>query len=168
MEDVDVKIPWFRQPLVWMLLVIPGSAVVAGFITLYLAIESFDGMVVDDYYKHGKEINRVLKRDRRAGELGLSADLQIDPGKNQTVLLLGHKGEFKAPDRLKLRFLHTTRAGYDEELALIHQGKGRYAGAMPQLRPGSWHVLLEADDWRISGQLGNAGQRSLQLAPAVP
>lgn len=165
MSSGDVQRSWFRQPLVWMLIVIPGSAVVMGFIMLYLAIDSFDGMVVDDYYKHGKEINRVLKRDRRAGELGLTADIGLS---GQTELRLAHKPGFALPDRLKLRFLHTTRAGSDRDIAMIHQGSGRYLGAVPELAPGSWHVLLEDPEWRISGELANEKQRRLKLVPVLP
>ena len=39
--------------------------------------QSYSGLVVDDYYKKGKQINRVLARDRLAWELGLAAELRV-------------------------------------------------------------------------------------------
>ena len=53
---------WYREPLVWLLISFPLTAVIAGFFTLYLAIISSDGLVVDDYYHRGKEINKSLAR----------------------------------------------------------------------------------------------------------
>jgi len=42
---------WKREPLVWMLIAIPLSAVIMGVVMITLAIQSFSGLVVDDYYK---------------------------------------------------------------------------------------------------------------------
>ena len=72
MISVDNK-PWYRFPLVWMLVAIPFSAVIMGVVMIWLAVDTDDGLVADDYYKLGMEINRVIKRDQKASELGLSA-----------------------------------------------------------------------------------------------
>ena len=68
---------WKQEPLVWLLIGIPLSAVIMGMILLTLAIQSYSGLVVDDYYKKGKQINRVIARDKFAYELGLAADLRF-------------------------------------------------------------------------------------------
>ncbi len=70
--------PWYRQPLVWMIIAIPLSAVIAGIYTFRLAVISDDGLVVDDYYRKGKEINLDLSRDKAALAHGLNADIRID------------------------------------------------------------------------------------------
>lgn len=160
---------WYRQPMVWMLIVIPGSAVVAGFYTLYLAIVSFDGMVVDDYYKQGKEINRVLERDQRANTLGLIADARFDESAKQVRLVLkaGSK-QFEFPQQLKLRFLHSTRAGNDQEIALVLDKPGQYRGVLPSLVPGRWDILLEDSKWRLVGSLARVDYRlQVNLKPSV-
>ncbi len=69
---------WKREPLVWMLIAIPFSAVIMGVVMITLAIQSWSGLVVDDYYKKGKQINRVLARDKFAYELGLAAGFKIE------------------------------------------------------------------------------------------
>lgn len=167
MNEENLQRPWFRQPFVWMLIAIPASAVFAGFYTFYLAVVSFDGMVVDDYYRQGKEINRVLKRDRMAGSLGLVADVLLDRTDSRIELKLDSGKGFHYPDRLRLRFLHTTRAGYDQELAVVYRGNGVYAGILPALKPGSWYVLLETGEWRLSGLLPTADAAGARLSPAV-
>ena len=72
---------WYREPLVWLLISFPLTAVIAGFFTLYLAIISKDGLVVDDYYQRGKEINMSLARDRAAARHGLHASVTLDATK---------------------------------------------------------------------------------------
>ena len=37
--------PWYRQFYPWMLIALPASAVIAGFITLYIAITHPDALV---------------------------------------------------------------------------------------------------------------------------
>ena len=52
--------PWYRFPLVWMVIGGPGVVVVASFFTLWLAIATPDPVVDQDYYRKGVEINRTL------------------------------------------------------------------------------------------------------------
>ncbi len=53
----------------------PAVVIVAGFITAWLAIESNDGLVDDNYYKVGLSVNQQLKQKQLAAELNLKADL---------------------------------------------------------------------------------------------
>ncbi len=57
---------WYRLPIMWLVIAIPLAAVIVGSILLTISIQTFDGLVEDDYYKKGKEIDRVLKRDMAA------------------------------------------------------------------------------------------------------
>lgn len=159
--------PWYRQPLVWMVILIPFSAVVVGSVLLYLAIVSFDGMVVDDYYKKGKEINLVLERDHRAQALGLSGALVMHRADKRLMLMVHANQGVTLPDRARLRFLHATRSGHDQEVAMIRAGVSRYQGVLPDLAPGSYYLLLEADDWRLSARL-DPGVGQIELTPANP
>ncbi|MDM0107422.1 FixH family protein [Variovorax sp. J22R24] len=52
--------PWWRFPLVWMVIAGPGVVVVASFVTLWLALGTPDPVVDQDYYRKGVEINRTL------------------------------------------------------------------------------------------------------------
>lgn len=142
--------PWYKEPWVWLLIALPMSAVIGGMITLYLAVTTSDGLVVDDYYKHGKAINRVLARDRAAAARRLEARFQIDVAHNRMTLTLQAQ-DAVLPETLRFSFLHPTRKGYDQRVLLERTGEGRYAGNVAELSRGTWHVQLETEDWRLSG-----------------
>ncbi len=158
--------PWHRHPLVWMLIAIPATAVVAGFTMLWLAIASDDGLVEDDYYKRGKEINRVLERDRAATRHGIESSIVLDPaGGAVTVQLLAPRPA-RRPARLELAFLHATRAGLDQRLKLARDADGRYRGRAAALAPGRWHLQLAAEDWRLVGVLEVPGPTEIHIMAA--
>ena len=71
--------PWYREPWPWLLFFPPAVAVVAGLVTMAIAIDSFDGVVSDDYYRQGLAINRSIDREAQARARGLSARLQFNP-----------------------------------------------------------------------------------------
>jgi hypothetical protein len=52
---------------------IPFSAVIMGVVMIWLAVDTDDGLVADDYYKQGLAINDVITLDKKASELNLSA-----------------------------------------------------------------------------------------------
>ncbi|MDW5442774.1 FixH family protein [Polaromonas sp. SM01] len=52
--------PWWKFPLVWMVIAGPAAVVVAGFVTLWLAIRTPDPVVAGDYYRQGIRINQTL------------------------------------------------------------------------------------------------------------
>ncbi|WP_295549551.1 FixH family protein [uncultured Pseudacidovorax sp.] len=52
--------PWWRHPLMWMVVGGPAAVVVAGFATLWLAVHRPDPVIEADYYRRGIEINRTL------------------------------------------------------------------------------------------------------------
>ncbi|HCY15132.1 MAG: nitrogen fixation protein FixH [Curvibacter sp. GWA2_64_110] len=53
--------PWWKFVHVWMVLAGPAVVVVAGFVTLYLAVHTPDPVVSEDYYRQGIEINKTLE-----------------------------------------------------------------------------------------------------------
>ena len=117
----DTK-PWYRQPWVWLLIALPMSAVIGGMITIYLAVTSSDGLVVDDYYKRGKTINLELARDRAAAHYQLSALFQIDSQGGQITVTLDSRDHLQ-PRHIRLLLLHPTRAGNDQVVLLV-AGRG--------------------------------------------
>ncbi|MEQ1487081.1 MAG: FixH family protein [Methylotenera sp.] len=59
-EILDTK-PWWKYGYVWYIIAGPALVVVAGFITLYLAITRPDPVIDDDYYQNGININKTLE-----------------------------------------------------------------------------------------------------------
>ncbi len=148
--DTSAPRRWYREPMVWMVIAIPLSAVVVGAVLLTLSIRSWDGLVVDDYYRHGKEINRVLERDRLARQHGIEASLAVS--QRDVVVDLRHDGKLLVPATLELRFLHRTRSGLDRSVQLTLGPDGRYRGALDGEASGRWFLQLETGRWRVSGE----------------
>ena len=143
---------WHREPWVWLLILFPAMAVIGGMITMYLAVTTSDGLVVDDYYKRGKAINRVLARDEAAARYGLTATLAFDMRENRAQLELASNNNTRATE-LRLSVLHPTQPGKDQLIRLTPISESIYRGGLQPLADGHWYLQLEADDWRLSGSL---------------
>ncbi len=149
-QPVPTTTPWYRQPWPWLLMAGPAIVVVAGFITLALAIQSSDGLVADDYYKQGKAINMTLHRDARALELGYRA--QVSLAQDGRVALHFVAAAPTSP-QLLLTLHHPTRSGFDREILLARGPDGVYAAAMPAIDSARWSMTLEdkSRTWRLTG-----------------
>jgi hypothetical protein len=133
----------------------PAVVVVAGLYTAWLAIDTDDGLVVGDYYKEGKAINQVLKREQAATELGLTASLRFEAaGHLLRVHLQSGRGADTLPPAIDVRFSHPTRAGLDQTVRLQRSPDGDYVGASTPPDAASWFVLVQdpAGDWRFGGR----------------
>lgn len=144
---------WFRDPFRWLVITPPLIAVVAGGLTMWLAIRSYDGLVVDDYYKQGLEINQVLARDERATALALHADVEwivSSPTEGRVVVHWDGGAAALAPATLDLKLIYATRAGFDRDVQAERVAPDRYEVTLPALRQGEWHVHIASADWRLT------------------
>ncbi|MBL8516685.1 MAG: FixH family protein [Betaproteobacteria bacterium] len=153
--------PWYRETWPWLLMLGPAIVVVAGFITLYYAIVSFDGMVADDYYKRGLTVNQDISRLERAKALGITAQLTHEAAVRQVRATVAGKADF--PATLTLRFMHPTRAGSDQRLTLNRVSPGRYEAALLLPPLSKWNVQLDGADWALAGEWTDTAQRALTL-----
>lgn len=160
------KRPWYAEPWVWLMITFPLLAVIGGMITIYLAVTTSDGLVVDDYYKRGKAINVDLARDRAAARYGLQAQIDIDLKHNRVYLQLTAAAAV-SPDAVQLSLLHPTRAGHDQVLLLQRAADGGYSGDIDELTRGNWYLQLEAGDWRLFGSMQVPADAPVVLLPAV-
>ncbi len=141
---------WYKNPMVLMVIAIPLVAVIVSFTMLAIAIKTFDGVVVDDYYRQGKEINRILERDEMAVNLGLQAIVEFEHG---TLLVsLESVKHVNWPDELVLRILHPTQAGRDLTIELERQYDQRYAGTVSDITTGEWFVQIDTPEWRLTNR----------------
>ena len=53
-------LPWWKYGYLWLVISGPAVVVIAGFITLFIALKIPDPIVVEDYYRQGIEINKTL------------------------------------------------------------------------------------------------------------
>lgn len=153
---------WYREPWPWLLMVGPAIVVVAGIITVWIAVINEDGLVADDYYKQGLAINQVIQRDAAAAAQNIAARVMFGEDRVRVVLT----GPAAMPAELVLRLVHRTRAGLDQDARLTHGGGGWYEGDLTRVRVGRWHLLLEDGErgWRLIGNLDAATEDGVQLA----
>ncbi len=157
--------PWYREFYVWMVIFFPALAVVAGIVTIRLAYVSNDGLVTDDYYKNGKMINQVLARDDAAVRLGLQAVAQLNWETHTAQVQLSANPDYPLPQQVQAQFMHPTRAGQDHVATFTATGAaGMYRAPLPPLTRGQWHILLEADDWRLLSLLDAPATTQMVLA----
>lgn len=166
MQTENENTRWYRVPFVWLLIALPATAVVVGFTLLGLAIYSDDGLVEDDYYRQGKEINRVLTRDRAAEKHGLESVLAFDTAKQELQIQLTAHPNVKLPEQIELRFLHATRANLDRNMVLARNADGVYRAPLLPLAPGHWNLQLAAQDWRLTGSVFVPGAQKIVIRPS--
>jgi len=146
--------PWYRYRSPWLLMLGPAAVVVAGVATAWLAISTEDGLVVEDYYKEGKAINRVLKREETAGTMGLTGNVRFEAAGHLLRVGLRASPGVELPQAVEVLFSHPTRAGLDQTVRLQRAPDGDYVGAARPPGEGSWHVLVQdtAGAWRMGGR----------------
>lgn len=62
-EKLDTK-PWWKYGHVWLIISGPAAVIVAGFVTLAIAVGTPDPVVADDYYRRGLDINKTLAEEK--------------------------------------------------------------------------------------------------------
>ena len=158
MQKNETNKPWHKYPLVWMMIAIPFSAVIMGVVMIWLAIDTDDGLVADDYYKQGLEINRVIERDKKAAELALSAIIEFD-NSARIIRVQFDKGLLESyPKSLPLQLQHATRENSDISVLLDHGMGNQYIGHVKQsISEGIWYFEISGNsetdtDWKLNAR----------------
>ena len=159
--------PWYREPWPWLLMLGPFAVIVAGVITVWLAVSSSDGLVDDDYYKQGMAVNQRIHRDQEALVRGIEADLIIASGGREIVATITQTLPNATSPVLRLRLSHPTVAGRDVILSLVVGPDGAYRAPIESGLQGRWLVSLEDSSmlWRLVGEWAPEKSPALHLAP---
>jgi hypothetical protein len=156
--------PWYRQRWPWLLIAGPAIVVVAGAVTIWLAVASDDGLVADDYYKQGLAINQVIGRTERAVALALRAKVDLAADGRVRAELAGGDTADANPDTITLLLAHPTRAGGDARAELRRVAGRVYEGRIDAPAPGRWRVILESATWRLPAAEIDGLPATLELA----
>ncbi len=65
LNESSLSGPWWRYPLVWLVIAGPAAVVLASIVTIWLAWRTPETLVSEDYYREGIEINRTLADKKR-------------------------------------------------------------------------------------------------------
>ncbi len=159
--------PWYRHRWPWFLMIGPAAAVLAGIATIWLAVVSDDGLVAEDYYKQGMAINRTLSREKAAQDQGLQARVSMLAESGRVQVALHSMRQDGLPAALRLRVVHPTRAGGDQNILLNRDAQGGYTGLAQFSLTGRRTLILEdaAQTWRLVGATDAAHAQHIELRP---
>ncbi|MCG2635213.1 MAG: FixH family protein [Gammaproteobacteria bacterium] len=156
--------PWYRQFWPWFLIALPASAVVAGLVTLGIALQNPPDLVADDYYRAGLAVNRDQAKEAAAAALGVSAKVRLQPRFGLAIVDLPGR----QPGRVAIAFRHHLEARLDRVFWLEPGQDGVYRAAEPvEVPPGRWDVTLEPESgaWRLHDRLELPGVALFKLSP---
>lgn len=159
--------PWYREPMLWLVLGLPAAAVIAGVATLFIALNNGSSDSVRDPVQRTAQVQTAdITADLAAEQLGLSGVLErtADTG----ALALRVDGVALEASRLPLVLSHPTDAAADLELQLVRHD-GRWIGRLPDpTAKNDWllSVAPEGATWRLRGRL-RAGATEAALVPDI-
>ena len=163
MTQENTRRPWRRNPVAWLMIVIPAATVVAGFWTLWLAASESGVDSNPDTVRRTAQIQVTsLVPDQNASRLGLRGRVWMD-GDALLVEVLPSAGTV-AP---QLQLVHPIENSLDRHLDLSPDPRGwRGSGALAGQQ--AWHLRLVAADgsWRLVGRY-RPGDTEVRLEPAV-
>lgn len=160
--------PWYREPWPWLLMAGPVIVVIAALATFGIAVKSDDGIVADDYYQQGKEINKQLHRDQVAQAMGLSAQVLFSADMRQVRVMTTSKQPL--PAELELLLLHPAQDDFDQHIALHRVSDNVYQGTVKPAPANHWYLHLQdkSKQWRVQGDWRSAeGNQVLLGSPTL-
>ena len=167
MRDATTKDnePWYRQFWPWFLIALPGSVVIAGLTTVYIAFNGADTLVNDNYYRDGLAINQSLEQEHLAKAMGLTAELRLDNDSGELFVTL--VGSEVSASNIMLELLHPTDEQRDRELSMSLIAPNHYRVDLERNLRHRYYLRLTptpGQEWRLSGEINfsNSSQVTLQ------
>jgi len=157
--------PWHSEPMMWLVVGIPLTSVIAGTAMITVAMRANVDEVGEPFRRIGKTQTVDMSRDHRALQLGTSAVLVVGADGRDLVVTL----ERAEAAVLELTLAHPIEQRLDVSLKLVAVAPGRFVGTLEQPLPAArWDLKLGdiGQTWRIVGQL-EAGRESARLAPVL-
>ncbi len=162
--DENLIKPWYKQFWPWFIMVPPATAVVAGLITVYIAFENADDLVVDDYYKSGLAINGRIQQQKNAASYGYAATLNRLPDNR---LFLKFDNAVPDEESLQLLWSHPVMAKKDFAIILHRQMDGSFQNKSENDLAGRWFLRLSNnDDWMIKSEI-SVTKDTVHLTPRL-
>ena len=159
------KKPFWKVPMMWLVIGLPLASVVAGVSLVVIAVRSGGADSVRDDVQRVSQIQTTdLGPDEQAQQLGLSAVLRADAG---AVDVIAVSGEFRRKEPLHLLLQHPSSEKADVLLELAPSTSG-WHGTLTLDDSHDWIVQLAPTDgtWRIHGRLPRQ-QHATRLAPSL-
>ena len=156
MVQEDTK-PWYRQFWPWFIIALPASAVIAGFTTLWIAIQTTDSLVLVPEQGVKAEADRQVAAARLASELGLAAAVEIDLATGAVTAVMRSGDLAEAPSTLEFEMSHPAFAERGQLITLNRampdaEGNPVWVGHFITVPEGRYYAVLKSADWRLSAE----------------
>ncbi len=155
--------PWYREPMLWLVIALPAAVIVAGVSTIAIAVSAGGSDAVSDQVRRTAQIQIAdLAAEQAALERGIGAELRIDHDTGALHVALNQQADAPAAT-LELQLNHPIDAAQDRQVTLVRSGDGwlgRFDGDLQH----DWDLsLMPADrEWRLRGRI-RGGQPSAEL-----
>ena len=169
MQSAETKTSrFYKEYWFWLVMAPIFSSVVVGTSFVITSFKTFDGVVVDNYYKDGKGFQVRYEEDR----LAVANHLQATLVKSDSQIKIQLSGEISSfPDSLNLIFIYPTSDQFDIELIAQHIGNGVYQTSInDQVTNHFYLVQLYTPEqvspaWRLHGETDLPLRKPLVLKP---
>lgn len=143
-----------RNPVFWLMWLLPGAAVAASFATLAIALDGADTKLPAAYHWEGAALDEDFDRARRAFERGIGATLTVDAARGECFLDV--RGD--ASDNLRLLLTHSADASLDRQVLLRRTATGDFRAPCASVPAGRWRVALDDDaaGWSLRARVDGA------------
>jgi hypothetical protein len=164
MDTTSATAPRFN-PVFWLMWLLPGSAVLAGFATLAIALQDADRALPVEYHWEGDSLDADVARARAAAALGIEVTLEIGDGHCRARV----RNLTTDPAAVNLLLTHGSYAEFDRRVRLMRTAAGDYLAACAALEAGKWRIAIGDDSavWAVRGAADGAFA-SLQVRARPP
>jgi uncharacterized protein len=153
------------NPVYWLMWLLPGSAVVASFVTLFIALESGDRALPESYHWEGARLDADFARARAAATLGIEIEFDSRDGQCRALV----RKVPRDPPAVSLLLTNGADAGLDRRLRLVRVAPEEYRAGCAPIAAGTWRVSVDDDSgaWNVRG-VASGNLASLALRARNP
>lgn len=157
----DWSVAW-KNPFVVAWFVILTIVLAVNFFMVSMAIVTNPGLVIDDFYEQGKNMDAILAERKRMEQLGwqLKVDLPVmSEGKSEKVVLnvLDKDNKPLEVDTAILYYYRPSSRKLDGEQPLVATGKpGEYQADFVLNVKGKWDLIMEVTQGDIRYNMGRS------------
>ena len=157
--------PFWKTPLMWLVIGLPLASVVAGVALVVIAVRSGGADAVPDEVRRMSQVQTTdLALDEQARALRLSAVVRLADG---VVEVIPVTGDFRRQAPLQMLLQHPTRAADDVRIDLAPSAAGwRAERAVDDGHDWIVQLVSPEDGWRLHGRLPKQ-QHATHLSPAL-
>lgn len=163
--DTTLQRPWYREPMLWLVIAIPLLTVPAGLATLWIA--SRDPGAVASADEGARRMGQMqfadVSADVEAARLGIRGGASVQADRTRIEFRLAGPVE----GTLALHLRHATDPSRDQRVSLEALGNGRWAAHVAALGHDAWNARVESTaGWRLAGRVEHDAT-AFDLVPAV-